>query len=635
MRIKGKGLCITLACAMVITMGPVGDYRSKIKAEESVGEIIDAEDIKCIPKISIVTEEDALTLSEESTIEGIKIEGNTLTLDGFKGGALNIENDNEKIADLNIVIKDGSDSSISGLTSKRVNITLSGKGILTVDDEFEVYDGNLDIDGPTVYINDSEEGLIVISTKPEGEVEPETEESSEEVTEESTEESTEGETEESTEGETEEETEEETEGETETEQLTELETEGGTEESEPSTEEVKQPQTELVTESYLPDCKFTMTSGNLTINMIPVDEQDDDSLVYTHGIYANKVFLNGGTIKVEYTDQNDELNLDSSKMNITSETKDGMAEGIIVFSEYDLNQTNTRFIIITPDVYDGNVKFHSEYESVSVNAKNIVYLNSSNIKNLNVKLATGKYTYDGKAKTPAVTIKGLIKGVDYKLTYLNNVNAGKATVHVDGCGMFTGRVTFNFTIEKKTEVKKTEITKAATKPSTVVKKQNTTKKTTQKKVIKTVKKVKVYKAGLKFKDKTFIYVVKKAGSSKKTGEVKIIGLRKKNIKAVTIKGNVKYKKAKFNVTEINDKAFEKIKKLEKITIGKNVKLIGKKSCSNCKQLDVVIIKSEGIIKIGKGAFAGLKEDFKIKVPKAKKKKYGKLLKKSGYKGTIK
>lgn len=647
MRIKGKGLCITLACVMVLTIGPVGDYRSKIKAEESVDKIIDVEDMKCIPKISILTEEDSFVLTEESSIEGIKFEGNVLTLDGFDGGTICIENDESKIADLDIIVNNGSDSSISGLTSKRTNITLSGKGKLSIDNKFEVYDGDLSIEGPKVYINDSKEGLRLISTKPEESIEPETEESTEETTEIETEKSTEV----ATEIETEESTGEVTESELEegTEKITESETDEETEssiedETESSTDEVKQEGTDLVIEGYLldnedvveySDCKFTMISGDLIINMIPDKEQDRECLVYTHGIYANKVFLDGGTIKVEYKDQKGELDLSKGKMNIKSETKDGISEGIIVYSEYDLNQLNTRFIIITPDVYDGNVKFHSEYENVSVNAKNIIYLNSSNINNLNVKISTNRYIYDGKAKTPAVTIKGLIKDVDYKVTYLNNINAGVATVNVSGCGMFSGNVTLKFSIEKKADTKKPEITKVATKPSTVVKKEDTTKKTQDKKKFKKDKKIKVYKAGFKFRDKTFTYKVKKDGSSKKIGEVKIVGLRKKNIDSVYIKGIAKYKKVKFNITEIDDKAFNKIKKLNKITIGKNVKLIGKSACSNCKKLDVVIIKSEGIIKIGKDAFADLKKEFKIRIPKSRNKKYRKLLKKSGYKGIIK
>lgn len=41
----------------------------------------------------------------------------------------------------------------------------------------------------------------------------------------------------------------------------------------------------------------------------------------------------------------------------------------------------------------------------------------------------------------------LTEGKDYYLTYENNVNAGKATVTINGCGEYTGKITKNFTIK--------------------------------------------------------------------------------------------------------------------------------------------------------------------------------------------
>jgi len=342
--------------------------------------------------------------------------------------------------------------------------------------------------------------------------------------------------------------------------------------------------------------------------------------IYTQGVFAEKVFLDGGAIKVEYKDVDDSLSKINNEMSILSETKDGKAEGIIIYSNYDLVQKDTRFIIITPRAYSGNVKLHSEFENVVVNSKKIVYLNSSDIKDLKVKFSEDKYTYDGNAKTPEVTIKGLIKDVDYKVSYSDNVKPGKASVKVDGIDMFTGSVIVNFTIEKKPEVK--TVTKTVVKKTTPVKK----------KVKKTEK---VYKVGYKFKDSSFIYAVRKVGTKKKTGEVKIVGLRNRKSTKVVIKRTVKYKKIRYNVTEINTKAFNKLKKLKRITIGKNVKLIGSYAFADCSNLERVTFKTVVIKKIGKDAFANLSEEFIIKVPSRKNKRYKKLLKKSGYEGIIK
>ena len=70
-----------------------------------------------------------------------------------------------------------------------------------------------------------------------------------------------------------------------------------------------------------------------------------------------------------------------------------------------------------------------------------------------VTLAGDSYEYDGTAHTPAVTVvldgRTLMAGMDYTVSYENNVNAGTATVTVTGAGMFTGTVSAEYTITKR------------------------------------------------------------------------------------------------------------------------------------------------------------------------------------------
>ena len=61
------------------------------------------------------------------------------------------------------------------------------------------------------------------------------------------------------------------------------------------------------------------------------------------------------------------------------------------------------------------------------------------------------YAYDGKAKTPSVTIKDtagktLKKGTDYTVTYSNNKSMGKATAKVTFKGKYSGTKTLSFNI---------------------------------------------------------------------------------------------------------------------------------------------------------------------------------------------
>ena len=73
------------------------------------------------------------------------------------------------------------------------------------------------------------------------------------------------------------------------------------------------------------------------------------------------------------------------------------------------------------------------------------------ISTLSITLSTTKYTFDGKAKTPAVTVKDgsktLVKGTDYTLTYASNTNAGTASVTVKGKGKYAASKKISYTIE--------------------------------------------------------------------------------------------------------------------------------------------------------------------------------------------
>ncbi len=67
-----------------------------------------------------------------------------------------------------------------------------------------------------------------------------------------------------------------------------------------------------------------------------------------------------------------------------------------------------------------------------------------------VTLSTSKYTYDGKAKKPGVTVKvgstTLKSGRDYTVSYSNNVKVGTGKVKVTLKGNYTGSATKSFTI---------------------------------------------------------------------------------------------------------------------------------------------------------------------------------------------
>lgn len=63
-----------------------------------------------------------------------------------------------------------------------------------------------------------------------------------------------------------------------------------------------------------------------------------------------------------------------------------------------------------------------------------------------VKLSYDEYDYDGKAKKPKVTIKGLKENKDFTVDYINNTDPGIATVTVSAAGDTLGEVSVSFKI---------------------------------------------------------------------------------------------------------------------------------------------------------------------------------------------
>ena len=143
--------------------------------------------------------------------------------------------------------------------------------------------------------------------------------------------------------------------------------------------------------------------------------------------------------------------------------------------------------------------------------------------------------------------------------------------------------------------------------------------------------------GDKISDKNFNYKVTKPGTSdgKTVGEVTLTGAKNKNIKKASIGKTVKISGITYKVTAIANKAFKGKKKLASVTIGANVKSIGASAFDGCGKLKVITIKGKKLKKVGKNAFKGTNKKLVIKVPKAQKKAYKKILKGKGQKKTAK
>ncbi len=218
--------------------------------------------------------------------------------------------------------------------------------------------------------------------------------------------------------------------------------------------------------------------------------------------------------------------------------------------------------------------------------------------------------YTGSQVTPAVTVRNgntqLQQGIDYEITYQNNIEIGTATVTILGKGNYFGKV-----------VKTFEIIPAASVDTIP---DNKTENAT-------------LKAGEQFTKGNFIYKIIHVTDGKYHAEV--IKPKKKTYKTLTIPATVKYKDISFQVTSVGKNALKNNKKLQKVTIGKNISQIGQGAFDGCKKLKTVVIKSKKIKHIGKYAFRSIMKKATIKIPSSKKNTYRKLFKKAKTSSTAK
>lgn len=118
----------------------------------------------------------------------------------------------------------------------------------------------------------------------------------------------------------------------------------------------------------------------------------------------------------------------------------------------NVNAGTAKVTVTGKGSYDGTVEKTYTIERASINAAVVSVL-------------ADRYIYDGTEKTPVVKVtlgnKELTAGTEYVINYLNNVNAGTATVSVSGANNYTGTATATFTIFDKTNLKNAVVTLAA------------------------------------------------------------------------------------------------------------------------------------------------------------------------------
>lgn len=237
------------------------------------------------------------------------------------------------------------------------------------------------------------------------------------------------------------------------------------------------------------------------------------------------------------------------------------------------------------------------------------------------------FVYDGTEKT--VELTGLPTGLTAEYTGNKATDAGnytaKATFKYDDKNYEAPAVSVSelkWTITKKEESKPG--TTEATQPATTEapKAQETTQEAKQE-----------VKAGQTVTSGNASYKVVSTATGEKT--VEYVGNNDKKAGKIVIPETVQIGNETYKVIAIADNAFKNNTKLKEVTIPANIQVIGKNAFAGCKNLKTIKFLGKDIKKIGKKAWKGVSKKATIQVPKKAKKKYKKLLKKAGYKGTIK
>ena len=168
------------------------------------------------------------------------------------------------------------------------------------------------------------------------------------------------------------------------------------------------------------------------------------------------------------------------------------------------------------------------------------------------------------------------------------------------------------------------------------------------------------KKGSSFTAKDISYHVVSVNADKKTGTVKVDKVSTNSkLKKITIPDSVSKDGCTFKVEKITKNAFRNNKKVTKVKIGKNVKVIEDGAFSGCKKLHSVVTgaslskigknvfandkslkiidlrNSKTLKSVGSGTFKGISKKAMIKVPKGKIKAYKKLLKKGALTKSVK
>ena len=184
-------------------------------------------------------------------------------------------------------------------------------------------------------------------------------------------------------------------------------------------------------ETYAKENKIKFSTGEPGVD-VPDDEPDDGSYDISDEAYIV-------TLETEVYDYDGK---EKSPLVTVKKGEEKLRLGTDFTVDYEnnINPGTAKAIVAGRGEYTGTVEKTFTIKGIDISGQGFA-----------VTLSESEYTYDGKAKEPAVTVtKGTEKltGADFTVKYENNVNPGTAKAIVTGAGIYTGTVTEEFTVKR-------------------------------------------------------------------------------------------------------------------------------------------------------------------------------------------
>ena len=171
------------------------------------------------------------------------------------------------------------------------------------------------------------------------------------------------------------------------------------------------------------------------------DEENALSTVVVSGIKTNEVEIRRGDSDVEIISDN------TKEMKVKIETKEEKEDCIEILNNY-------YGLKVLQEAGEISAYGDSEGAGIYDNKAEYRYFDeNATIASVEILIEEGTFIYTGTRITPVVTVKDssnntLIENRDFTITYSDNINAGTATVTVNGKGNYTGTISKSFTIAK-------------------------------------------------------------------------------------------------------------------------------------------------------------------------------------------